>query len=167
MPPPATRRLPRHLAAEPACKADYAALLALRRPGQWSALDIGTIQDLVARMHELRGINDRLGIEGLTVSNLAGRTTAHPLLAARKAAEGAIRRGRAGLGIGTTIGEARRHGRHLAAGGDDLGILPDGSWTMLRAFAFDVDGLCARPEDHDPAEEIALRARLIAAGESI
>lgn len=160
-----TSRLPRHLAADPRCRAEFSALLAFRPAGQWSTLEMGQLVDLVARMAELRSISDRLSIEGLTVTNLAGRTTAHPLVKARAAAERAIRMARAGLGLGVSQGEARRHGRALALRGDDLGLLPDGTPTETRCYAFDPDGQLARPEDHDPAEELALRARLIAAGQ--
>ncbi len=153
-------RLPHHLAADPRSRAEYRAVLAMRPAGQFSSLEIGQVHDLIDRMREVREIARRLAHEGLTVLGPNGRTLANPLVVARQAAETSIRRARAELGLTVSIGEARRHGRRMAEGGDDLGLRPDGLPTPMRVYALDSHELLTRPVNHDYAAERDLRARL-------
>lgn len=153
------------LTREATIAADIEALLALRPTTGWTPLERREVEALAARMAERRDLNAYLDANGLTFTGRDGREITRPQVAHRKAAELAINRARAALGLNTSVGEARRQGRAQAAAGDQYGRRADDSWSPLLAYALDCGELLARPENHDYATEQALYERLCQAGE--
>lgn len=146
-------------------RAEFQALLGHRAPGGWTPADERGLMRLARLMVDLSEVDRRLEDEGPLLMSRNGRPSANPLMRVRSNLEMSIRRARSQYRLTTTTSEAQRHGRHLAAAGNDLGLKPDGSLSMTLAFTLDPDELLARPPGHDFTAENDLHARLYEAGE--